>query len=1085
MASLRELIIKISANSQSFQSEISRASRMGSDYYRTMQNGGRQAALAARESQRAIAELNNQLVSAKSTVAGFSGAIAGALTVTSIITAADNWGQVTSRLKMATESTEEYAMVQKRLMEISDRTYKPIEEQAELYIRSSTAMKELGYSTSATVDFIDSISSALTINAASADKGTSAINALSKSMVQGKVSGGEWQTVMEVMPTVIGDVARHLGTTENAVKKLASEGKLSMQTFSDAVIAAQKRNAELADSMPNTVGDALTKLSNHWKTYISDANSASGATAAVSATISDLATNIDTVAKIGGVLVGVGAARYFGGMIGGAYSATADLINAAKKEVALSQAQLRGTQISTARARADVYRAQQAVIAARGTDALVAAEKRLERAQAMLTRNIAARTAAQTALNNVTATGSRLMSGALGLVGGIPGLLMLGAGAWYYMYQQQEQARQSARDYASQIDEIKNKTASMSLPDLDKNRGNTIAALQEQKRLIEEQEKSVNKLKEQIDKLNSARGAPGINSSNDIEILKAIEIVMGNLAIEESKLNQLREKSLDIQEALSKVEWERDNKIRSVRAEENKAYQSLIRMNGVYDLINKTLSTGNILLANRQVLVNAPMRISQAEATEKQTEALEKSRRDLALSKLKDEAKERQRLAYAADDLGLSTAPEHQTMRQEFINNGLAEWGNNQANKPQKKTGKTEAEKTENVYDRLIKQQQEQIALAGSSTELAKVKYQISKGELATLTDAQKADLARNASALDMIKTQEKFKALQDELLTPEEELLKKTKERIKLLKEAAPATEKYREVMERISKDSVTKAPEFGGLDASVGGASGELIRVAEAQAELEKWHKTQLDMQKKLLEEKEGYEQEYANRIAEITQQMHDRQSSIQSSYTAAALGMFSSMTSDAASMLQAMGQEGSAAYKAMFLASKAASIAMAIVNTEEAATKALTMGTIFGIPASTMIRGIGYTSVALMASTTLAGMAHDGIDSVPREGTWLLDRGERVVDARTNADLKNYLSNRTAISPAAEQRISESTQKTSTTHITQNITVSGNGDAALNQGMKDAARQGALEGAKLARQEMLQDFATNGNGRRLLGI
>ncbi|HHY7476992.1 TPA: phage tail tape measure protein, partial [Escherichia coli] len=38
MATLRELIIKISANSQSFQSEIQRASRMGSEYYRTLQD---------------------------------------------------------------------------------------------------------------------------------------------------------------------------------------------------------------------------------------------------------------------------------------------------------------------------------------------------------------------------------------------------------------------------------------------------------------------------------------------------------------------------------------------------------------------------------------------------------------------------------------------------------------------------------------------------------------------------------------------------------------------------------------------------------------------------------------------------------------------------------------------------------------------------------------------------------------------------------------------------------------------------------------------------------------------------------------
>ena len=49
-----------------------------------------------------------------------------------------------------------------------------------------------------------------------------------------------------------------------------------------------------------------------------------------------------------------------------------------------------------------------------------------------------------------------------------------------------------------------------------------------------------------------------------------------------------------------------------------------------------------------------------------------------------------------------------------------------------------------------------------------------------------------------------------------------------------------------------------------------------------------------------------------------------------------------------------------------------------------------------------------VALIEAATPMAMAHDGIDEVPREGTWLLDKGERVVDSRTNADLKNYLSN-----------------------------------------------------------------------------
>lgn len=44
---------------------------------------------------------------------------------------------------------------------------------------------------------------------------------------------------------------------------------------------------------------------------------------------------------------------------------------------------------------------------------------------------------------------------------------------------------------------------------------------------------------------------------------------------------------------------------------------------------------------------------------------------------------------------------------------------------------------------------------------------------------------------------------------------------------------------------------------------------------------------------------------------------------------------------------------------------------------------------------------------ASSTLAGMAHSGIDNIPSEGTWLLDKGERVLSPRQNQDLTQFLS------------------------------------------------------------------------------
>lgn len=42
------------------------------------------------------------------------------------------------------------------------------------------------------------------------------------------------------------------------------------------------------------------------------------------------------------------------------------------------------------------------------------------------------------------------------------------------------------------------------------------------------------------------------------------------------------------------------------------------------------------------------------------------------------------------------------------------------------------------------------------------------------------------------------------------------------------------------------------------------------------------------------------------------------------------------------------------------------------------------------------------ATIASSRLAGMAHDGLDSVPETGTWLLEKGERVTTAETSAKL-----------------------------------------------------------------------------------
>ncbi|HCO0725094.1 TPA: phage tail tape measure protein, partial [Escherichia coli] len=496
--------------------------------------------------------------------------------------------------------------------------------------------------------------------------------------------------------------------------------------------------------------------------WVGGANEASGVTKTLSGVLNGIAGNIDTVATAAGALVAVGVARYFGNMASSAGSATAGLITAARNEVALAEAQLRGTQIATARARAAVYRAQQAVVAARGTERQAAAEAKLTAAQASLTRNIAARTAAQTTLNTVTSAGSRLLSGALGLVGGVPGLVMLGATAWYTMYQNQEQARESARQYAATIDEIRQKTSAMSLPEASDNEEKTRQALEEQNRLISEQEGKIRGLKNQIADYQRWLDESSQSGSGAEIILKGLAEATNQLAVEQSRLTQMQGKAQSIQDVLAGLEERRVALIRQQAAEQNKAYQSLLIMNGQHTEFNRLLGLGNELLQQRQGLVNVPLRLPQATLDDKQQTALNNSERELALSRLKGEARERARLGYAADDLGF-VGEAYQTARQNYINNSLDAWRNNQANKP-KAHKKTEAEKTEDIYKRLIKQQKEQIALAGQNTELAKMKYQVSQGELSTLSEAQKKTLLQNAALIDQKKIREQLAAYESSL---------------------------------------------------------------------------------------------------------------------------------------------------------------------------------------------------------------------------------------------------------------------------------------------------------------------------------
>ncbi|WP_407487029.1 tape measure protein [Acinetobacter baumannii] len=122
---------------------------------------------------------------------------------------------------------------------------------------------------------------------------------------------------------------------------------------------------------------------------------------------------------------------------------------------------------------------------------------------------------------------------------------------------------------------------------------------------------------------------------------------------------------------------------------------------------------------------------------------------------------------------------------------------------------------------------------------------------------------------------------------------------------------------------------------------------------------------------ENKFKIQEEYAQKYQDLQQSQHQTQLELYGSLLSQASTVWSSMTE----MVKSSAGEQSSAYKAMFLMQQAIAIGQAIISTELAATKALELGPVLGIPASTLVRGMGYASVGLIAAQTIAGFSDGG--------------------------------------------------------------------------------------------------------------
>ncbi|EDX3507936.1 phage tail tape measure protein [Salmonella enterica subsp. enterica] len=1096
MATLRELIIKISANSQSFQSEISRASRMGNDYYRVMQTGGRQAAAASRETQRALAEVTNQINTAKSSALGMAGAFAGAFATGHLISLADEWSSVNARLKQASQSSDDFTESQRALMDISQRTGTAFSDNASLFARSAASMREYGYSSQQVLDVTEAISTGLKLSGASTAEASSVITQFSQALAQGVLRGEEFNSVNENGDRVIRALAAGMGVARKDLKAMADQGLLTADKVVPALISQLGTMRGEFEAMPQTVSAATTKIENAFMAWVGGANEATGATATLVSVMNGVADNIDTVAAAAGVLASIGGTRYLGGKLSDLGSETANLIEARKNEIALAAARAESATQSQRKAAADALAAERAYQLAQSELALakntnaeaLATQNAIAKRQAMIAANAAlvqsnrAVATSQEALNKMTSAMNLVKDGASGLlslVGGIPGILMLGAGAWYTMYQKQEQARESAIQYASTLDEVVEKSKQMSPAQIKgaiADAGDSIDALKRKLNDLRDQQDSASASIKQYTDLAKQFGVE--NDTNNGYVINAIKYqreydkISRDIAETTSRLNQTISNQNKLQgEAINKT------------VEMAGAVGSLTEM---YDRLNKVTKQYTPVTPPKYAGPVLPALDS------KQQQAIEKAQRQLELSGLQGLDKARKQAEFDASDLNLPAG-----WREKYVSMEVESARQLQAirDSSRHKGGKSEAEKTADTYDKLIKQQKEQIALAGQNTELAKLKYQVSQGELSTLTETQKQTLLQNAALIDQQKIREQLAAYEANLADANASARASNQVELTGYGQGSRMRERMQEML-RIREEFQQK-----NVDLQRQYQSGDIS---------EDLYRQELDLNKRYLDERlrdqqgfyaasdaqrsdwadgmrEGFANwadtasDYASQSADL---VNNAMTGLVGNISDALVGNKVDWEDWASSVLQSM--------------QKIILNAMLVNSLRSTSNSGFfsSIGGMFGAGAGAVSGSTpsgAYNSAAsglqlnakggAYASASLSAYSNSIVSSPTyfafAKGAGLMGEAgpEAIMPLTRSADGSLGVRVVGSQSPAAGNGITQ--------HITQHFTISGNGDAALKQAMLEAARLGANDGAKQARQDLLQDFSNLGQARRLLGV
>lgn len=226
-------------------------------------------------------------------VGGLAAPFAAAFSVSKIAQYSEQYTNLTNRLRLVTEGTEQLAFAQDSVYRVAQNSRQSLQSTAEVYQRVAQNARQLGLSFADVESVTETVSKTVALSGASAQAAEASMVQFGQALASGTLRGDELNSIMEQTPALAQAIARGLGVSIGQLRTMGAEGKLTSEAVVKALQSQKDKVDELSGSLQVTVSQSLTAFNNSLVTTVGKLDEATGASARLARGIVSMADAMD------------------------------------------------------------------------------------------------------------------------------------------------------------------------------------------------------------------------------------------------------------------------------------------------------------------------------------------------------------------------------------------------------------------------------------------------------------------------------------------------------------------------------------------------------------------------------------------------------------------------------------------------------------------------------------------------------------------------------------------------------------------------------------------------------------------------